>query len=52
MEIETSFKNDSAMEKTGSALVQVFRKWTMPQRNWPLMVLQFINMFGLEETVN
>lgn len=44
---KTSFTNDSAMEKAVYlALMQVSRKWTMPQRNWPIMLLQFINIFG------
>ena len=46
---KTSFTNDSAMEKAVYlALMQVSRKWTMPQRNWPFMLLQFINIFGQE----
>lgn len=46
---KTSFTNDSAMEKAVYlALMQVSRKWTMPQRNWPIMLLQFINIFGQE----
>lgn len=37
---KTSFTNDSAMEKAVYlALMQVSRKWTMPQRNWPIMFL-------------
>lgn len=47
---KTSFTNDSAMEKAVYlALMQVSRKWTMPQRNWPIMLLQFINIFGQEK---
>jgi putative transposase len=46
---KTSFTNDSAMEKAVYlALMQVSRKWTMPQRNWPIMLLQLINIFGQE----
>jgi putative transposase len=46
---KTSFTNDSAMEKAVYlALMQVSTKWTMPQRNWPIMLLQFINIFGQE----
>lgn len=44
---KTAFTSDSALEKaTYLALMQVTRKWTMPQRNWPIMLLQFINIFG------
>jgi putative transposase len=47
---KTSFTNDSAMEKAVYlALMQVSRKWTMPQRNWPIMLLQLINIFGQEK---
>lgn len=38
---------DQAVEKVVyMSLMQVVKKWTMPQRNWPIMLLQFINIFG------
>jgi putative transposase len=44
---KTAFTSDSAMEKAVYlALMQVSRKWSMPQKNWPIMLLQFINIFG------
>ncbi len=39
--------NDQAVEKVVYlSLMQVSKKWTMPQRDWPIMLLQFINIFG------
>lgn len=44
---KAAFTSDSAMEKAVYlALMQVSRKWSMPQKNWPIMLLQFINLFG------
>lgn len=41
--------NDQAVEKVVYlALMQASKKWTMPARNWPLMLTQFINKFGEE----
>jgi transposase-like protein len=42
--------NDTAAEKAFFlALMQVSKKWTMVQRDWPIIVLQFINIFGKEK---
>lgn len=39
--------NDQAVEKVVYlSLIQAQKKWTMPQREWPTMLLQFINIFG------
>jgi len=39
--------NDQAVEKVVYlSLMQAQKKWTMPQRDWPIMLLQFINLFG------
>jgi len=47
---KTALPNDTAVEKAVYlALMQVSRKWTMPQVNWPIMLLQFINIFGKEK---
>ena len=47
---KTSLPNDTAVEKAVYlALMQVSKKWTMPQRDWPIMLLQFINIFGQEK---
>ncbi|MFN2457928.1 MAG: IS256 family transposase [Chitinophagaceae bacterium] len=38
---------DQAVEKVVYlSLMQVSKKWTMSQRDWPIMLLQFINIFG------
>lgn len=48
--IKTMLPNDLAVEKAVYlALMQVSKKWTMPQKNWPIMLLQFINIFGQEK---
>jgi transposase-like protein len=42
-----SFPDDqSVMKAVFLALKEITRKWTMPVRNWPLVVNQFINIFG------
>jgi putative transposase len=44
---KTMLPSDQAVEKVVYlALMQVSKKWTMTQRNWPIMLLQFINIFG------
>jgi len=43
----TMLPNDQAVEKVVYlSLMQAQKKWTMPQRDWPIMLLQFINVFG------
>lgn len=38
---------DQSVEKVVYlSLMQASKKWTMPQRDWPIMLLQFINIFG------
>jgi len=38
---------DQAVEKVVYlSLMQASKKWTMPQRDWPIMLLQFMNIFG------
>ena len=47
---KTMLPNDTAAEKAVYlALMQVSKKWTMVQRDWPIMLLQFINIFGQEK---
>lgn len=42
--------NDTAVEKVVYlALMQTQKKWTMPIRDWPIILLQFINTFGQEK---
>jgi transposase-like protein len=42
--------NDTAVEKVVYlALMQTQKKWTMPIRDWPIILLQFINIFGQEK---
>jgi putative transposase len=44
---KTMLPSDQAVEKVVYlALMQVSKKWTMVQHNWPIMLLQFINIFG------
>jgi putative transposase len=44
---KTMLPNDTAVEKAVYlSLMQVSRKWTMAQRDWPIMLLQFMNIFG------
>ncbi len=44
---KTMLPNDQAVEKVVYlALMQVSKKWTMPQRDWPIMLVHFINIFG------
>jgi len=43
---KTMLPNDQAVEKVVYlSLMQVSKKWTMPQRDWPLMLVHFINIF-------
>jgi putative transposase len=45
--IKSVLPGDQAVEKVVYlALMQVSKKWTMPQRDWPIMLLQFMNIFG------
>lgn len=45
--IKMSFPDDqSVMKAVFLALKEITSKWTMPVRNWPLVVNQFINIFG------
>jgi len=42
-----SFPDDqSVMKAVFLALKEITRKWTLTIRNWPLIVNQFINIFG------
>lgn len=42
-----SFPDDqSVMKAVFLALKEITRKWTLPIRNWPLVINQFINIFG------
>jgi putative transposase len=42
--------NDTAVEKVVYlALMQTEKKWTMPIRDWPVVMLQFINIFGKDK---
>lgn len=44
---KTMLPDDQAVEKVVYlSLMQVSKKWTVPQRDWPIMLLQFINIFG------
>ncbi len=44
---KTMLPNDQAVEKVVYlSLMQAAKKWTMPQRDWPIMLLQFIDIFG------
>jgi putative transposase len=48
--IKTMLPNDNAVEKAVYlALMQVSKKWTMPQKNWPILLLQFMNIFDQEK---
>jgi transposase-like protein len=43
---KTMLPNDQAVEKVVYlSLMQVSKKWTMPQRDWPIMLVHFINIF-------
>lgn len=45
--IKMSFPDDqSVLKAVFLALREITRKWTLPVRNWPLVVNQFINIFG------
>jgi len=45
--IKMSFPDDqSVMKAVFLALREITRKWTMPIHNWPLIINQFINIFG------
>jgi putative transposase len=42
--------NDTALEKVVYlALMQTEKKWTMPIRDWAIVLLQFINIFGKDK---
>jgi putative transposase len=44
---KTMLPHDQAVEKVVYlALMQVSKKWTMPQKDWPIMIVHFINIFG------
>lgn len=44
---KTMLPNDQAVEKVVYlALMQISKKWTIPQRDWPIMLVHFINIFG------
>lgn len=44
---KTMLPNDQAVEKVVYlALMQVSKKWTMPQRDWSIMLVHFIDIFG------
>ena len=44
---KTMLPNDQAVEKVVYlALMQISKKWTMPQRDWPMMLVHFIDIFG------
>lgn len=39
--------NDQAAEKVVYlALMQIQKKWTQPQDGWPMMLVNFIDIFG------
>lgn len=47
-----SFPDDASVIKAVYlALMEITRKWTMPIRNWNLVVNQFINIFGVRTKV-
>jgi len=44
---KTMLPNDQAVEKVVYlALMQISKKWTMAQRDWPMMLVHFIDIFG------
>jgi putative transposase len=44
---KTMLPNDQAVEKVVYlALMQISKKWTMAHRDWPMMLVHFINIFG------
>lgn len=44
---KTMLPNDQAVEKVVYlALMQISKKWTMAYRDWPMMLVHFINIFG------
>jgi putative transposase len=44
---KTMLPNDQAVEKVVYlALMQISKKWTMSQRDWPIMLVHFIDIFG------
>lgn len=44
---KTMLPNDQAVEKVVYlALMQVSKKWTMTYKDWPMMLVHFINIFG------
>jgi putative transposase len=47
---KTMLPNDTAVEKVVYlALMQVSKNWRIPRKDWPIMLLQFINIFGQEK---
>lgn len=47
--INAALTSDSTMEKAvNRSLLQVSRKWSMSQKNGPIMHLQFITLLGLQ----
>jgi putative transposase len=47
---KTMLPNDTALEKVVYlSLMQISKKWTMPQKDWPIMLIQFINIFGQDK---
>lgn len=46
---KTALPTDQAVEKVVYlALMQITKKWTMSMKDWPIVLLQFINIFGQE----
>jgi putative transposase len=44
---KTMLPNDQAVEKVVYlALMQISKKWTMAHKDWPMMLVHFINIFG------
>jgi len=44
---KTMLPNDQAVEKVVYlALMQISKKWTMAHRDWPMMLVHFIDIFG------
>lgn len=47
---KTMFPTDTAVEKVVYlSLMQISKKWTLPLKNWPIMLIQFINIFGQDK---
>lgn len=44
---KTMLPNDQAVEKVVYlSLMQVSKKWTMSQKDWPMLLVHFLNIFG------